>query len=640
VGCRGHRVQRPHPEEDQDEADLFRGVLEHELYGACLEHLGEADRDVYLASLRPGSDVDHRGTTFDGPLLDLLLEAVLDPTELQPHFGAVRFERARFERPQFNEVRFSGDAWFNEATFDTAALFFEARFEAAAGFNEATFEGGAGCNGARFSGDAWFNGARFRGDAWFNEATFGRDTGFNGATFGRDTGFNGARFKAAAWLNEATFEGAAWFFEARFEAAAWLNEATFEGNAGFNEARFEGAAWFNEVRFRGSAEFGKATFGRDAEFSGAKFESSATFCEARFEGASQLGPLACRGTVNLMAAVFSIAVTLEIAASRVDCRRTVWVSTASLRLRHAVLVLSDAVLEFPVTVSAHPPFAVPQVRPVLDESGLVEAPVRVASLRGVDASHLVLTDVDLSNCRFAGTIHLEQLRLHGRCILANAPAGLQRRGLVPVRWTSRQTLAEEHHWRATRGQAGAGWVPDPIGTAPFEPAALAPVYRELRKGFEDAKNEPGAADFYYGEMEMRRHNRSTPWPERMLLWLYWAASGYGLRASRALGWLLGAMTVTVLLMVGFGLPDTPAKPYPSSAGVIGKQNPQLHAEFPDRFTTARTHKAADVVINSVVFRSSGQHLTTAGRYTEMASRLIEPILLALALLAVRGRVKR
>jgi DNA invertase Pin-like site-specific DNA recombinase len=31
------------------------------------------------------------------------------------------------------------------------------------------------------------------------------------------------------------------------------------------------------------------------------------------------------------------------------------------------------------------------------------------------------------------------------------------------------------------------------------------IYRALRKAQEDKKNEPGAADFYYGEMEMRRH---------------------------------------------------------------------------------------------------------------------------------------
>lgn len=41
-----------------------------------------------------------------------------------------------------------------------------------------------------------------------------------------------------------------------------------------------------------------------------------------------------------------------------------------------------------------------------------------------------------------------------------------------------------------------------------------------------------------------------------------------------------------------------------------------------------------------MFRSSGQDLTTAGTYVEMASRLMEPTLLALAALAVRGRIKR
>ncbi|MFE7711868.1 hypothetical protein ACFU6I_40355 [Streptomyces sp. NPDC057486] len=45
-------------------------------------------------------------------------------------------------------------------------------------------------------------------------------------------------------------------------------------------------------------------------------------------------------------------------------------------------------------------------------------------------------------------------------------------------------------------------------------------------------------------------------------------------------------------------------------------------------------------LNSVVFRSSGQDLTTAGTYIEMASRVTEPVLLGLAVLAIRNRVKR
>jgi hypothetical protein len=56
-------------------------------------------------------------------------------------------------------------------------------------------------------------------------------------------------------------------------------------------------------------------------------------------------------------------------------------------------------------------------------------------------------------------------------------------------------------------------------------------------------------------------------------------------------------------------------------------------------TTERFEKALRVVINSGVFRCSGQDLTTAGTYTEMTSRPTEPIL-GLAVLAIRSRVKR
>ncbi|MFF6954650.1 hypothetical protein ACFZAD_39335 [Streptomyces iakyrus] len=50
--------------------------------------------------------------------------------------------------------------------------------------------------------------------------------------------------------------------------------------------------------------------------------------------------------------------------------------------------------------------------------------------------------------------------------------------------------------------------------------------------------------------------------------------------------------------------------------------------------------ALNVTLNSMVFRSGGQDLTTAGTYIEITSRLVEPALLALAVLAVRGRIKR
>ncbi|WP_346777252.1 hypothetical protein [Streptomyces sp. HNM0575] len=245
-----------------------------------------------------------------------------------------------------------------------------------------------------------------------------------------------------------------------------------------------------------------------------------------FERAAQVGPLACTGALDLSEAVFKTAVTVEAATAALICRRTRWASAAALRLRHARVDLKDAVLEFPVSIASQPHAFTVGVRE-LAEPGLTDPRVRVVSLRGVDAAHLVLADVDLTDCRFTGTIHLDQLRLEGLYRLATAPGGLRRRGVLPVRWTPRRTLAEEQHWRATRPRGADGWAPAPDGEAALEPAALAPVYRQLRKAFEDSKHEPGAADFYYGEMEMRRHADDVPWSERALLAAYWALSGYG-----------------------------------------------------------------------------------------------------------------
>jgi hypothetical protein len=70
-------------------------------------------------------------------------------------------------------------------------------------------------------------------------------------------------------------------------------------------------------------------------------------------------------------------------------------------------------------------------------------------------------------------------------------------------------------------------IPQPLSE--LEPGRIAGIYRQLRKSREDSKDEPGANDFYYGEMEMRR--RSGPLAERSILRLYWLVSRYGLRAS-------------------------------------------------------------------------------------------------------------
>ncbi|WP_160159570.1 hypothetical protein [Streptomyces sp. 3213.3] len=54
----------------------------------------------------------------------------------------------------------------------------------------------------------------------------------------------------------------------------------------------------------------------------------------------------------------------------------------------------------------------------------------------------------------------------------------------------------------------------------------------------------------------------------------------------------------------------------------------------------RFEKALNVTLNSVGFRSADQDLSTVGTYVETTSRLAEPVILGLAVLTVRNRVKR
>ncbi|MFI9569632.1 pentapeptide repeat-containing protein [Streptomyces rishiriensis] len=612
---------------------------------ACLAHLGDTDRDAYLSGLTPGVDIDHRGTPFTEPLLSSLLHALHDPTTGEPHFGTAQFEHAQFSGgARFERAQFSGTAGFDYARFSSDALFARAQFSSSVYFSS-----------ARFSGDALFGGAQFSSHASFHSARFSGDALFGGAQFSTDAGFTSARFSGEAWFGGAQFSGTAAFNAAEFAGEADFSRAQFSSYAGFGAAQFSGhIARFVEVQFSGNVSF-----------DGSQFSSDVGFNKARFAVTPWFGPMVCAKRIDLSGALFEAPVTLEIAASEVRCERTRWDSTATLRLRYATADLSHAVLSFPVAVTADPAsFSIGGSK--MDESLLAGSKnaVRMASVRGVDAAHLVLTDTDLSDCLFSGAFHLDQLRLNGRCTFAPTPVGLHRRHFIwPQWWTRRRTLAEEHHWRAqTAGQSALppGQAPSPrvwrIGPhhpdpdLTPDPEDVAAVYRQLRKAFEDGKNEPGAADFYYGEMEMRRHDRTdTPPGERGLLWGYWLLSGYGLRGSRALGWLFAAMAATIVLIMGLGLPDSSPRQVatgtvPTAGGqvtlLVDKQDPKLTLPVDDRFTAERFSKALQVVLNSVVFRSSGQDLTTWGTYTEMVSRFTEPVLIALVVLAMRSRIKR
>jgi hypothetical protein len=246
---------------------------------------------------------------------------------------------------------------------------------------------------------------------------------------------------------------------------------------------------------------------------------------------------------------------------------------------------------------------------------------RLLSLQRANVAGLALANINLAACRFAGAHNLDKLRLEGGAAFGFSPA---RAG-----WERREVIAEESSWRAWRRRPGSWNVPswpDDSENEPgrVSPATIAGLYRALRKGREDAKNEPGAADFYYGEMEMRRHSSemadtktggSRGRVTRSVLFAYWLVSGYGLRAWRSIAALAAIVALFAIAyqLVGFALPPKPDSYLTSLL-----------------FTFRSTLSLTDDQVK----------LTAWGSLLQALLRLTGPALLALTLLALRGRVKR
>jgi hypothetical protein len=247
---------------------------------------------------------------------------------------------------------------------------------------------------------------------------------------------------------------------------------------------------------------------------------------------------------------------------------------------------------------------------------------QLLSLQRANVAGLGLSNVSVADCRFAGAHNLDKLRLESDVTLATAP--------LPLGSGGREVIAEERAWRANRSRPGDWVAPrwphwlDDQRPVVLDPGQVAGLYRALRKGREDAKDESGTADLYYGEMEMRRLAKGTRGAasrgrvERWILTAYWLVSGYGLRAWRAVAWLAAvtALFAVAFHLVGFAVPPRPVSYWTSLL-------------YAFRATLSLTD-------NQVTLTRMGAAAT--GR--PAPHRPSTNILLGLALLALRGRVKR
>jgi hypothetical protein len=220
-------------------------------------------------------------------------------------------------------------------------------------------------------------------------------------------------------------------------------------------------------------------------------------------------------------------------------------------------------------------------------------PVTLASVAGsrFDDSVFVGDGIDISSCDFRRCPDLDRFELvgvdlfpSGNWALANPPATLNR----------------------------------PPSAIPAN--EIASIYRRLRSNLEQSNNRPAAGPFYEGEMTARRAASSWRSADWWTISMYWAMSGYGLRAKRAFSWFIViALIGTAMFMLnGFDLDP--------SEGV-------LEASWAAGFT---------FTVRSMVsfFSPPEADLGVAGEWVQIMLRVLGPLLIAQVVLAVRERVAR
>jgi uncharacterized protein YjbI with pentapeptide repeats len=443
--------------------------------------------------------------------------------------------------------------------------------------------------------------------------------------------FWGNLFDSRVVIRNVTFEGEVDFREATFDDWLEFDHVTFSGPARFGRAHFDHRVSFNEVRFAGDAEFSEAAFARYTRFTAVVFEE-AWFHQAVFNGDLLFDDVVFVAKARLNRVVFGSATVLslqsphadftlstfhrrariEVADGRLICDRTVFEAGARLSATGpAEVVLQDVHFGAPSTLAA--------ASGAVENGRLADRP-KLLSVIGTDLTSLTLAFVDLSRCSFSGAHNLDKMTVEGWHSWGVAPRGF---------WiTRRAVLADERRKRARAGRAR--WALPGDDPEAVISADVQGDYHALRRMYDAAKNEPAVADFYYGEMEMRRRGlwqevrtraRERWWRgliaaagEWLLVTLYWLLSGYGVRVWRAVTALVVVIAAASAALQAWGFPGSPVQ-YGDAV------------RFSVRAATS-------------LLRGGDAALTPAGEWIELVLRLVAPLLLALALLAIRGRVRR
>jgi uncharacterized protein YjbI with pentapeptide repeats len=442
-------------------------------------------------------------------------------------------------------------------------------------------------------------------------------------------------------VKDVTFEDNVYLYSGAYADQVLFRKTVFRGDTVFNGSTFHGQVLFRDVTFQGNVEFRNVRFANSVAFIDVIFEKSVSFQEAQFCGGILFDRVAFRGDVDF-----------DLAAVQLRFRKALFSGQVSLRFGWADVVFEESDFPGPTRLGTswldHPLNETFIHALEMADKAPEDRRPRLLSLSGSNVSNLVLTDLDLKFCRFAGANNINSLRIEQANPFSVTPDGwrFSRRRPFLATWTSRGAIAEEHLWRSLNGLGvrKEGWLTLPsLGTRLEQiPQAdnIQRIYRDLRKGREDRKDEPGAADFYYGEMEMRRH-ATTRWIERRILDLYWLISGYALRAWRALVTLIILLVAASLIFMTQGFDRNGGTML--RAAQVQSNGRVVYTKYalpspPHDFGTALRYSIESAT--SLLRAPQPRRLTAIGQATEVLLRLLGPGLLGLAILSLRGRVKR
>lgn len=470
---------------------------------------------------------------------------------------------------------------------------------------------------------------------------------FEGAEFVGPVDFSGIHFRGPALFDGAIFRDIAKFDSATFEDHADFDNVRFLGPTSFDQTIFEDHAGFQDATFSSMVSFAQAKFRTHADFDRTVFKSDASFQEATFQLSRRLGPIRAEKKLSLDGCVFGERLLVEIEAETLSAQAAFFADGVRLSVRRAAIYLNEADFGRASTLSSAADLLADAEK--FDEAPPSERQARLITIRAAQVARLSLSDLDLRACRFFGAHGLESLIVEPSCRWPRTPPGR--------RCIDREMIAEEHHWRCDRenrstkrrwAQRGhwtahatdpCDWPDSRSRGEPLHPADLATLYRALRKAREDNKDQAGAGDLYYGEMEMRR---VTPLPDgrgkiralcdRAIITSYWLLSGYGLKASRAFfAWLC------VIVAAGYGLYEWGIIPTPVDASSKHPAQPADAITFQRALLFSLENTSSLIRLAHL---PKGYELQPSGEVLQVIIRLVGPLLIGLWLLALRARVKR